>query len=95
MKRNPDCQSRPRRADPSGSSRRVRAEKNLRLKTSHHDRVLTNLLACPFCGAKPNYAVKRLQWHPGPTFEIWCYCLRAKVMEPTSQAAVAAWNQRR
>ena len=60
-----------------------------------HDRVIADLLACPFCGGKANYAINsHHQWNNKPTFEIWCFCTRAWVIEGDLEAAVRAWNQR-
>lgn len=60
---------------------------------THSDQIKNELLNCPGCGARPNFAIKRHAWNNGPTCEIWCYCLQAMVAESTCEAAVKAWNQ--
>ena len=66
----------------------------LKRDPSNPERLLPPLRECPFCGAAPNYEIKRHFWDTGPAYEIWCNCLRASVTERSEGEALRQWNQR-
>ena len=86
----------PRNSATHSNGRRSFGARNHQVekKPSHRQKVLARLLPCPFCGAEPAYEIKRHFWETAPMFEIWCYCLRASVIERSETAAIEKWNQR-